>query len=135
MAISRRQLLFLGTAVALGAAAAGLLIPPLRRRAHDAIAKAFGAEIAAHGETAAFLDAYVQRANQGAGRVELLRRAMLTLVNDSAADQEDEAVVSSFAISTNVVRASELGEDLVFVALYDPYDSLCSNQLNSANAP
>ncbi|MCG7519779.1 hypothetical protein [Ruegeria sp. Ofav3-42] len=54
----------------------------------------------------------------------------LPYVNDKPSRINDSVVVK-FATSTNVILATEQGKPLEFVALFDPFEITCQNQLGA----
>lgn len=132
MRLTRRQTLALGAAIGLAAAATagrGVAAHTL-----DVIREVYGPEFAdqpaAH-EFARAYEAFVLEKGLPGRMVHLAYRLGADRIGPVGRrlGRIDESVIDKFATSTNVILAAERGEELVFVALFHPYETSCMNQL------
>jgi len=133
--IARRTVL-IGTLAIAASGTALFSVFSTRRVFERVLAKAFAPQIVAHPETSAFLDSYVERwrARQPTERTlsERLKWARHWVGLDDVERMSTEAqLLRAFVRETTVVRAEEVGEDLVFLGPSDPLGNPCANPLSS----
>jgi len=137
MRLSRRKILALGV----GAAGAGLTYGAIgghgvAAHALDVISDVYGPEFAEQEAAHEFARAYetfvLEKGVPGRLLDVAYRFGLQNLPYiDGKLSRIDESVIDKFAMSTNVILAAERGEPLVFVALFDPYQASCLNQLGA----
>ena len=135
MGLKRRH--FLGLFLAAGGVAIGakFVTSGPEQVIRRALARSFGKSVADHPESTRFVDdflvGYHHLANKETARSRLKNWALTFGLPLNSADELRAQIVPLFLTSTNVVRASETGEDLSYVGLFDPYTSPCTNQLGA----
>ena len=140
MKLTRRQTLLFGAAAGTTGVAGALLrgSGPGGVAAHtlDVIARVYGPEFAAQDAAIEFAGVYedfvLEKGLKGRLLNAFYRLGLenLPLVRDRL-EAIDQSVIDKFATSTNVILAWETGVPLVFVALFHPYVTPCSNQLSA----
>ena len=134
---TRRALIFAG----LGAGAVVVLGPVARGvfegRIFAVLDRAVGPEFARHPEAVRFVADFLGQVRVGSALQQRLFDAGVVMRSALDRGEEDELdeiaglAVEYFLRSTNVVRAYETGADFEYVALFDPTNSPCANQLGA----
>lgn len=131
MRINRRTLI-LGAAAMLTAAAAAPGLMTTRRAFRRILAQNFAPDIVAHPETDRFLDSLIARLDWPEGvaeRVFWVRQ--FTGLSNIDPSQIDALVLTAFVKETTVVRAEEVGADMLFLGVANPLENPCNNPLSS----
>jgi len=137
MVLTRRTALAAGGVTIVGLGFGLVRADLLRRDLEDAIETSFSPEIAKHPETARFLDdllGWVQGLNNASENATLAQaQSNIAFLKQASSDKAEFAnfTVKLFAQSTNAVRVMEAKQELAYQALWNPYDSVCGNQLTA----
>ncbi|WP_170558135.1 hypothetical protein [Ruegeria atlantica] len=137
MKLSRRKVMALGA----GIVGAGLAYRAIKGHgiaghALEVIRDVYGPEIAndpaAHEFAQAYEDFVLEKGTQG----QVLDLVYWSGLQDAPfvskkLSRIDDSIIDKFATSTNVILATELGKPLEFVALFDPFQNTCQNQLGA----
>lgn len=137
MRISRRKVIALGVGV-VGAGVAYRAIKGhgISRHALEVIRDVYGPDIANDPAAHAFAQAYEEFVLEKGIQGQMLDVGYWAGLQDLPYVSEklgkiNDSVVDKFASSTNVILATELGKPLEFVALFDPFQNTCQNQLGA----
>ncbi|WP_170409135.1 hypothetical protein [Ruegeria atlantica] len=137
MKLSRRKVIALGTGVVgVGLAFRSIKGHGIAGHALDVIRDVYGPEIAADPSAHEFAQAYEDFVLEKGTQGQVLDMVYWTGLQDvpyvsQKLSRINDSVVDKFATSTNVILATELGKPLEFVALFDPFQNTCQNQLGA----
>jgi hypothetical protein len=137
MTISRRGLFQAGAITVAGLGGYFILNGNTRTAIQAHLEEVFGADIAAHPDTAAFVNDFMAGTQNRLGdrfwQLSAYYRAKPQFLPPLTEDEQRimDEVVQKFLQSTNVVKSFEENVEFKYIAMFDPHHRPCSNQMSS----
>ncbi|KMW60589.1 hypothetical protein AIOL_000751 [Candidatus Rhodobacter oscarellae] len=137
MAVSRRSFLRFGLVAGVGAAGAWIWSRSIEAELRSILRRNFASRIADAEGSTAFIDDFARlwRGRTSLHNQSYRPRFWATAVWSQKAQREREAfeanVLAHYLRATNVIRADETDQDLIYLGMPNPYESPCSNPISS----